>query len=386
MIIISGAASSPAEELAGQTPLEAASTPTLRRLAERGRVGGVVTLPPESPASPSVALGSLLGVDTHAAPTPAGPLLARRLRVPLGPDGVAWRVTFRASGSRSPLAPESRPTREETDALFEAIAVAAADAGVRLFAEAAGWGVAVTADDHEARAAALAEQARDLVSEHEVNGARVAVGAPAIEAIELDEPGPEPALEPLADEHGVTAALVSADEAALGLAECLAMTALAVEPDAAGEAAALAAAALAAIDSHDLVVVRTSSTRFAHDAGDALALADALADVDERLVAPLLARLEREGSDEAGGSGWRLLVASDLGAPDEAHTLPAPFLLAGDWVRAVLRPPLTEAAAAGSDLIIDPGFDLLEYALRSGLKPSLPRRARRSIKAIGKDR
>jgi 2,3-bisphosphoglycerate-independent phosphoglycerate mutase len=385
MVILSGAATGAAEELGGQTPLETAHAPVIRRLAEAGRVGGVVTIPPESTESPTVALASLLGVDTHETPAPAGPALARRLGVELAPSEIAWRLLLRASAAPAAgLAPGAWPSPEETESLIEAIGNLADQAGVRLVPGGPAWGVAITSDEHERRAAEFSDAASGALRDHEVNSVRAAAELPELDHPLLDEPGPRLALSPLREQHGVSAALVTGDEASLGLAEALAMTPIRVRSEPPAEPRDLASSATKALDDHDLVVVRTVATRLLRDAADLVALADAVTDLDEHLLAPLLQRLEREGSaEDGGGPGWRLLIATDLGPPDDRRVRPAPFLLAGDWVRAVVRRPFTEDAAEESDLVIDPGCDLLEYALRSGLKTPPPRPVRRSIHRNG---
>jgi len=46
---------------------------------------------------------------------------------------------------------------------------------------------------------------------------------------------------------------------------------------------------------------------------------------------------------------------------------PVPFLLAGAWIRSMVHRPFTEEGAADTDLVIDPGHDLMEYFLRGAM-------------------
>lgn len=46
---------------------------------------------------------------------------------------------------------------------------------------------------------------------------------------------------------------------------------------------------------------------------------------------------------------------------------PPPFVMAGAWIRSVVTRPFSEAAAGESDLVINPGHELMEYFLRGGL-------------------
>jgi 2,3-bisphosphoglycerate-independent phosphoglycerate mutase len=368
VIIISGLAGEPSEDLSGETALEAADAPRLRELAASGRVGGVVTLPPGAPESTSIALASLLGIDTSETPTPAGPLLARALGVAVEPGSVFWRLTLRSSASPgAALTREAVPSREETERLIASLQGFADHAGVTLRTGGPGWGVGVTADDHEQRASAFLDAASGALTDHEVNAARRDAGLPTLDHPLLDESGAAVELAAYAARYRLSAALASADETALSLAEAMKIEALHAADDPRGEINALAEAATEALDRHDVAIVRTSHSRRLRDLGDDVGLAAHLAEIDRGLVAPIADRLAREGGAESdGGGGWRLLVVGDLGA--EPHESPAPFLFAGDWVRSIVRRPFTEAGAAESDLIVDPGCDLMEYVLRSGLK------------------
>ncbi len=377
VVIISGLAGRASEDLAGETALESADAPRLRELAASGRVGGVVTLPPGAAESTSVALASLLGVDTSRTPTPAGPLLARTLGLTAGAeDAVFWRLTLRSASSPGATLPrEAVPSREETDRLIGALEEPAGPAGVSLRAGGPGWGVGATRDEHERRVQAFLDAASGALTDHDVNGGRRDAGLPAIDHPLLDEPGAAVELEAFASRHGVAGALASADATALSLAEALGIETQRIDDEPEREISALAEAAIRALDRRDVALVRTTHSRRLRDLGDDVGLAAHLAEVDKGLIGPLVDRLAQEGSAEAGGGGWRLLVAGDLGA--DPHETPAPFLLAGDWVRSIVERPFTEAGAAESDLIVDPGCDLMEYALRSGLKSAMtPRGAR----------
>jgi 2,3-bisphosphoglycerate-independent phosphoglycerate mutase len=97
LLVPDGAADDPLPDLDGKTPLEAARTPYLDRLAKAGRVGSVLTVPEGMYPGSDVANMSLLGYEPARYYTGRGPLEAAALQVPLGPRDVAYRCSLVAS-------------------------------------------------------------------------------------------------------------------------------------------------------------------------------------------------------------------------------------------------------------------------------------------------
>lgn len=94
MLVPDGAADDPLAELDGKTPLEAARTPNLDRLANKGRVGSVLTVPDGMYPGSDVANMSLLGYDPAKYYTGRGPIEAAALEVPLDTHDVAMRCSL----------------------------------------------------------------------------------------------------------------------------------------------------------------------------------------------------------------------------------------------------------------------------------------------------
>jgi 2,3-bisphosphoglycerate-independent phosphoglycerate mutase len=121
------------------------------------------------------------------------------------------------------------------------------------------------------------------------------------------------------------------------------------------------AAAVAALDDFDLVLVHVEAPDEAGHLGDAEAKVQAIERIDEHIVGPVLEKLRT--FDE-----WRILVAPDHPTPvgKRVHTDdPPPFCMAGHRVHNVLKHPFSEAHAAESNLTIDLGHELMEYFLRA---------------------
>jgi len=94
IIIPDGAADEPLAELGGRTPMEAARTPNLDRLAMEGRVARCVTTPPGFGAGSDVCSMCLLGYDPAVYHTGRAPLEAAALGVAMGETDWVFRVNL----------------------------------------------------------------------------------------------------------------------------------------------------------------------------------------------------------------------------------------------------------------------------------------------------
>ena len=98
IIIPDGAADRPLAELGGRTPMEAARTPNLDRLAREGRVARCVTTPPGFGAGSDVCSMCLLGYDPAVYHTGRAPLEAAALGVAMGETDWVFRVNLVSVG------------------------------------------------------------------------------------------------------------------------------------------------------------------------------------------------------------------------------------------------------------------------------------------------
>ncbi len=99
ILIGDGMGDYPIPELGGKTPLEAADTPHMDKLARRGELGLARTIPPGMEPGSDIANLAIMGYDPARYHTGRAPLEAAALGVVLKPDEVAFRcnlVTLRA--------------------------------------------------------------------------------------------------------------------------------------------------------------------------------------------------------------------------------------------------------------------------------------------------
>jgi len=94
LIVIDGMGDLPNQDLGGKTPLEAADTPALDRLARSGRAGLMITVGKGIAPESDVAVISLLGYDPFRYYTGRGPLEAIGAGVPFAEGDLALRCNF----------------------------------------------------------------------------------------------------------------------------------------------------------------------------------------------------------------------------------------------------------------------------------------------------
>src|SRR5919106_3983473 len=94
IIIPDGAADEPLKELNGKTPIEAAATPNMDRVAAEGRQGLARTVPDGFESGSDVATMCLLGYDPKVYHTGRAPLEAAAQNIPLAPTDWVFRCNL----------------------------------------------------------------------------------------------------------------------------------------------------------------------------------------------------------------------------------------------------------------------------------------------------
>jgi 2,3-bisphosphoglycerate-independent phosphoglycerate mutase len=121
MLICDGMADRPLKELNGRTPLEAARTPNMDKLAKRGICGLMDTIAPGVPPGSDTAHLALLGHDPFRVYTGRGPFEAAGAGIELRPGDIAFRVNY-ATVDDALIVRDRRAGRiRETKALESAI-------------------------------------------------------------------------------------------------------------------------------------------------------------------------------------------------------------------------------------------------------------------------
>ena len=391
MVVLGGGADELGLPDGERTPLAAATTTAMDQLAATGRVGLVRTIPEGMAPGSDVGLISLLGYDAAEQFTGRGPIEAVGRSVSMARDEVAFccNLVTIADGELVDHTGGDIRTHEAIE-LLRAVSDARIDPDIRIEVGHGHQHLALVrgaevldaactaphdildepAEDYRPRgggAKRLIEfmrRADAILTTHDVNVVRRDLGETPASGLWLWGQGVTPILQRFRQKYGLRAALICDSDYGVGLAKLLGMTAMPMTVGYDEGAAAYEATgrlAVRAVDEHELTIVHMESPAVASHAGDPMSKRTALERIDAHVVRPLLARLETDDR-------WRVLVAADHAISTPRRTAvasPAPFVLAGTGVAAVVgAPSFHEAVAQLSDLRIDRGCELMEYFLR----------------------
>lgn len=404
VLILDGAAGLPLDELGGRTTLAAARTPNLDRMAREGTVGLARTVPKGHEPSSNTACMSILGYDPVVYDMGRGAIEAASLGIKLGPDDVAFRCNL-VHIEDGVMADYSTGHIGNGDShrLITALDAALGGTAVRLFPglsyrhilrltgvpETLGATCTPPHDilgrpvaDHRPSGRGsdvlldLMDRARPVLAADPVNAERITRGEPPATDIWLFWGGVKPSAVPsFAEAHGLHAAITSAVDLLGGLAEIFSIDRLDIAgvtdgPD--NDYAAQAEGALAALADHDLVIVHVESPDETGHSGDAAAKLKAIEDIDREVVGRLLeysagaageASAGKANAGGATGAGLRVLAMPDHPTPIAIRTHtpdPVPFLIWGAGVACAGAAAYSEPDAAGTGLIVDDGWRLME--------------------------
>lgn len=369
-----GCADEPLDALGGRTPLEAASMPTLSRLAARGEVGRAAVIPPGMPPGSDVGNMSILGYDPARHHTGRAPIEAAALGLHLRDDQVAFRCNLVQIGDDGTMVdfagghPSSEDAAEVVRALDEALGRGAGGEvefhpGVQyrhIVVAPARWAEADCLPPHDltGHPAVLPRGAAapELIALMDASRAVVGPSKLAANQVWLWGQGRRPDLPSFREVTGKEGALVTAVDLIRGLGVLAGLEVVEV-PGATGwydtnyegkRDAALRTLA----DGADVFLLHVEATDEAGHAGNLEAKVAALEAWDRRILAGLV-----EGLDDLGP--WRLLLLPDHPTPVElrTHTNDAvPYLLVDSEVDGP-GGVYSEPATAGATPV--PGHEML---------------------------
>jgi len=211
----------------------------------------------------------------------------------------------------------------------------------------------------------LMEKAQAILEGHEVNNVRRDLGENPATSVWLWGQGGMPKLPSFKEKYGLRGAAITAVDLIRGIALSVGWRLIEVQ-GATGyidtNYRGKGQAAVAALDDVDMIIVHVEAPDESGHNGDAAAKVKALEQIDEHVVGPLLDKLR-------GLDGWRIMCVPDHPTPvaKKTHTAtPPPFCMAGTGILTERSEKFTEAEADASGQIVDPGYELMEYFLRSG--------------------
>jgi len=391
VVVAAGASDRPQEELGGRTPLEAAQTPALDRLAREGRLGRVVAVPEDlRPEEGAFALG-LLGLDPKAYPDVGAALDAAAYDVPVGSLDQVFRLSFVTAHEDTIFDPTAgHLSRGEADLLLATLSHGVGDPDF-VFLAGDGWrslllwrgardvrvrtvppyelvgrslSAAMPKGTGAARLAVVVAKSADLLAGHEVNECRADLGENPATLAWAWGGGVQTVLPSFSERTGLSGAVVGVNPAFVGAAKMLGFEAVAVDGATGRGDSNLRAkcdAAIAALARHDVAIVHVDAAAEASHSRDFVAKVEALERIDGYVVAPAMREVDER-------TDLRLLVvAGETVAVDSGRHLtdPVPFAVYGPGAKSARgSPAFTEIAARDGGFQVDRAHELLDFVLK----------------------
>lgn len=400
IVIPDGCADEPQESLGGKTPLQAAHTPNMNRIAQIGVVGRTDNVPPTLTPASDVATLSLFGYDPLEVYTGRAPLETAAMGIPLGQGDWAIRCNLvHVDKEEMRDFTAGHISNEHGQALIRAMqekfggpvrfgdlrgtlefhpGVSYRNILVYRGSDAPFGADTKTQPPHDIPDKPIAghvpkgpgsdllnhlmTQSRALFADHPANQQRRGAGQKPATQVWLWGQGKAPSLRTFRDVYGKQGAIISAVDLVRGVGILLGWTRIDV-PGATGyldtDYAAKGRYGIEALKNHDLVCVHVEAPDEASHEGRADAKVKALEEIDRHIVGPLLDALPKYGD-------WRILVSPDHRTPlrTRAHSYGmVPFAVAGKGVASKGQTSYDEGVASAADLEFPQGWRLMKWFL-----------------------
>lgn len=389
VLVPDGAADYPLDELGGRTPLEAAHTPSMDRLAREGRGGLAQVIPPSRHPGSDIGNLEVLGYDSCIHYTGRAPLEAASMGVELGDNDIAFRCNL-IHGDGDTLVDYSAGhiTTEEGVELIGLIGRALDREGIRfypgvayrhLMVYAGGPEELVSHPPHDIMGESIAqhlptgrgqEEIRELMdaavpilAASEVNARRAAAGRATANAIWLWGSGKALRVPALHERFGLKGGVISAVDLVRGIGITAGLEVIPV-PGITGyldtNYAGKAEYALAALREQDFVYVHVEAPDEAAHNADVEGKVRALEDFDALVVARIAEGLVALGEEH------RVLMTPDHRTPISLRTHsrePVPFVIWGSGVEPDAMTRYNEGEAAKGALQLESGHQMMEYLI-----------------------
>ncbi len=391
VLIMDGAAGLPLQD-SGKTCLELSRTPNLDIMARSGQVGLARTVPLGMEASSACACMSLLGYDPTIYYRGRAGIEAKSMGIPVGPGDVVFRCNLVTvlDGKMADYSAGHISTAES----YQLVAALNGDLGndrihfypgvayrhiLKIVGREDTLGATCT-PPHDIPGEPVAgylpkgrgsefligmmKRSEKVLLDHPVNKDRRTRGElPATTIWLFWGTGEITDMPPFQQVYGVKAAMTSGVDLLRGLAGMMGMTILELPGVTDGldnDYATQIEGALAALQQHDLIVVHIESPDEAGHGGSIDEKVKAIESIDREIAGRLLAWHEYD---------LRVLIMPDHPTPIETRTHsadPVPFLLWGPGFKTNGALRLSEFEGYKTNLIIDPGYNIMEKLIQRG--------------------
>ncbi|HEY32610.1 MAG TPA: cofactor-independent phosphoglycerate mutase [Dehalococcoidia bacterium] len=393
VLIMDGAAGLPLPEHGGKTSLELAETPNLDAMAPEGTLGLVRTVPEGMEASSACACMSLIGYDPVQYYQGRAAIEATSMGIPIVEGEVVFRCNLVAvRDGRMWDYSAGHIGSDDARMIIEALNEKLGSEEVSFYPGVSYRHICKLKEHEETLGATctpphdipdrpiddflpkgpgndflkkLMLASQEVLREHPVNVARRAAGEVPATMLWLFWGSSQPREMPTFGQvYGLKAAMTSGVDLLKGLARMAEIDVLDISGMTDGldnDYSAQAAGTLKALDNHDLVIVHVEAPDEAAHSGSVTEKVDAIQKIDRRMIGQLRAWKQDD---------LRLLVLPDHPTPIVTRThsgAPVPFMLWGKGFTGNGAKRFTEVEAGKTGLLIDPGYNIMNWLVRRGL-------------------
>ncbi|MBI3318630.1 MAG: cofactor-independent phosphoglycerate mutase [Candidatus Omnitrophica bacterium] len=393
VLVCDGMGDYPIEQLGGRTPLEAAKTPAMDRLAQEGKVGLARTIPSGFVPASDVGNMAILGYDPHKYYSGRGPLEAANMGVELGNGDVVFRCNLVTSdGDRLMDYSAGHITSEEATTLIRHVGRELGSGTLNFYPgiqyrhlavfrdlaltgdllkttcqpphDIMGW----TISEHwpkgpaAERLIALMETSRSILSGHEVNQVRIDLKENPGNMIWLWGQGTKLQLPTFRERWNLTGSVISAVDLVKGAGRLAGLEVINVR-GATGyydtNYAGKAEAALKSLKKHDFVFVHVEAADEAGHNGDLRQKVSAIENFDRLIVGGIVKGIGTL-------KNVRILVIPDHLTPvaKRSHVAdPVPFLVWGKGISPSAVKSFGETQAKASGWLVEEAHQILPRLL-----------------------
>jgi 2,3-bisphosphoglycerate-independent phosphoglycerate mutase len=389
VVVASGAADRPLEELGGRTPLEAAATPALDRLVRDGRVGRLAAAPRDVRPEEGAFVLALFGLDPVSYGDVGAVLDAAAYGIEVGSLDQAFRASLVTADDETIFDPTAgNPTRDEAILLLGALNEALGDGELAFHTgdgmhnvlvwkgardirvrtvppyEVAGRNLraALPRGTGIARLLAAVERSAEVLGAHEVNELRRDLGENAATMVWPWAPGVSLPLPDFTTRTGADAIAVGVEPSFVGAARLQGIDVRSVDGATGRPGTNLRGkveVALGALEGADLVFLHVHALAAASHARDFVAKVETLERLDGYVVATAVKAIEE-------GLPARLVVIGGPAVATESGRYlpdPVPFAIFGAGVRGHRKGAFTEVAARDAGFEVERGHELMDFLL-----------------------
>jgi 2,3-bisphosphoglycerate-independent phosphoglycerate mutase len=398
VLVGDGMGDRPIDELDGKTPLEAAKTPNMNFIAEKGRVGLTNMIPGRMAPASDVANLSILGYDPRKYYTGRGPLEAANMGIDIKGDEVAFRCNLvTVSDGRMVDYSAGHISSDEASTLINELNARMGREDMRFYAgvsyrhllifkskdnedlkgfldvkctpphDIAGKKIErrlPKKGEHADFIYRLMDESREVLAGHEVNKVRLDLKENPANMIWLWGQGTKPSMPKFKDHFGIEGSIISAVDLIKGIGRIIGLNVINV-PGATGyydtNYLGKAQYALDSLKDKDFVFVHVEAPDEAGHNGDLREKINSIEKFDKFVVGTILDHFKSSNEE------FRILVLSDHATPVSLKTHSRDhvcFAMYGTDIEQDAIMYFNEKEARSSKFRVDRGHELMEFFIR----------------------